>query len=249
MHGGKALLIVLVVAVLGTAGVFLFVPGLRPGFVQTWFNKARGFTPAKSPNDALDKFKLALEKRDYQAASLYVSGDYKEWFDKGRSDAEAITTEIDNLRAAMKSNGVKSDKGDLALFMLEPFPATFKYDVKESADSATATLNWNEEISRFAGQNLQGWTVDNRAWNSLLPRITTFGPIQVTLKKESDGAWRIQIPVQIGNRQVKDTVDYLRKNGSNYKNALQSVKNEVKNNPTTKENFESALKTKLEESK
>ena len=59
--------------------------------MQGWVNKARGFTPAKSPNDALDKFKQAIEKRDYQAASLYLSGDYKEWFDKGRSDARGAS--------------------------------------------------------------------------------------------------------------------------------------------------------------
>jgi hypothetical protein len=252
MHGGKAILLFVGAALVVVTGVFLFVPALRPGVVQGWYNKSRGFTPAKSPNDALDKFEQAIEKRDYQAASLYVSGDYKEWFDKGIKDAEPIAKEIDNLRAAMKNNSVQSDKGQFVLFLLDPFPANFKFEVKESSDTATATIHWTEELTNYPGQNFQtinGWQVDNRILNSLLPRVAALGAIVVSLKKESDGFWRIQFSVQIGERKVANTVDYLRKNGGNFKNALQSVKNDVKNNPTTKENFENALKVGLEQSK
>ena len=49
--------------------------------------------------------------------------------------------------------------------------------------------------------------------------------------------------------KLSETVDYLRKSGSNYSNALTGLKNDVKNNPTTKENFETDLRNKLSESK
>jgi len=73
------------------------------------------------PRTPWTKFKLAIEKRDYQAAGLYVSSDYKEFLDKGRKEAEEIAKAIDDLRHAMKSNGVKSAKGDYVLFLIDPF--------------------------------------------------------------------------------------------------------------------------------
>jgi hypothetical protein len=257
MHGGKALLLIGVVALLVAAGVFYFVDSLRPAFVQDLFNKAGGYTKATSAEDALDKFRQAIDKRNYKAASIYLAGDYKEWFDKGLGDAEAIANEIDNLRHAMKKNGIKSGKADCVLFLLDPFPGGFKYTIDGKGDSVTAVLEWADEWKSHSchEQTISGYRVDNRMWSSLLPYVVQVGMLEVTVKKESDGAWRIHIPVESGSsglgnhRHLRDTVDYLRKNGSNFKNALESVKNDVKNNPTTKEAFETALKSKLEESK
>jgi hypothetical protein len=259
MHGGKALLLILVVGLLVATGVFIFVPGVRPGFVQDWFNKAQGYTAAKSAEDALDKFKQAIEKRDYQAASLYLGGEFKEFFDKGRKDAEEIAKAIDDLRHAMKNHGVKSDKGDFVLFMIDPFPAGFKYKPESKGDTTTAVIDWSEDVKTrykdgIVAWGADRWQVDNRIINSLLPAAVLAAPaMTVAVKKESDGAYRIHFPVSSGSgineRHVRDTVEYLRKNGSNFKNALTGLKNDVKNNPTTKENFERDLRSKLEESK
>src|SRR5262245_14222481 len=136
MHAGKAILLVVLGGLVLAAGLFTFVPSTRPGFVKTWFHQARGFKPAASPEDALDKFKQALEKRDYEAAKLYVTGDYAEWLDKGGPDAAELVAAVDELRAVMKSTGVKSDKVDFALFKLEPFPPYKVGTVKKSAKSA-----------------------------------------------------------------------------------------------------------------
>jgi hypothetical protein len=254
MHGAKVLLVVVFVGLLAAAGTFTFVPSTRPNFVKKWFRTASGFTPAKTPEDALDKFKRALEKRDFETASLYCSGDYKEWIEKGKDDAKMLATAIDDLRHAMKMNGVKSDLAEYVLLFLEPFPANFKVTgVKKSSseDKAVARLDWREELSSHEGGFNAGatWKVDNRIWNSLLPRVITNDPIDVALVQEKDGTWTIQIPVQSGERHLRHTVEYLRKNGSNFKNALNELKSDVKNSAPTKENFESSLRVKLEESK
>jgi hypothetical protein len=260
MHGGKALLLILVVGLLVATGVFVFVPGTRPGFVQDWFNKAKGYTKAKSAEDAVDKFKQAIEKRDFQAASLYLcGGDYKEWFDKGRLDSEDLARSIDDLRSVMKTTGLKSDKADFMLFLLEPFPAGFKFQPSGSGDEVTASFDWSDELLRHKDA-MVAWggndklPVDPRIVNSLMPQSVLTGPrMGVVVKKEKDGGWRIQIPVETGSglaqRHVRDTVEYLRKNGSNFKNALTGVKNDLKNSPATKENFEGSLRTALEQSK
>ena len=258
MHGVKALFLLLVVGLLGATGLFVFVPGSRPAFVQDWFNKAKGYTKAKSAEDALDKFKQAIEKRDYQAASLYLSGDYREFFDKGRKDAQEIAVAIDDLRHAMKTNGVKSDKASFMLFMIDPFPAGFKYAPQGKGDEVTAVLDWSEELNQHkdgvaAWNGADSQVVNPFIVNSLVPQALITPQLAVVVKKEKDGGWRIQLPVETGTslnaRHMRDTVDYLRKNGSNFKNGLVSLKNDVKNDAPTKENFEGSLRTKLSESR
>ena len=57
-----------------------------------------------------------------------------------------------------------------------------------------------------------------------------------------------RLPVMT-SESLRDTVEFLRKNGSNYRNALSNLKNDVKNDAPTKENFENSLKKYLQESK
>ena len=49
--------------------------------------------------------------------------------------------------------------------------------------------------------------------------------------------------------ELRLSVDYLADNGSNYANAVDRVKEDLKNDATTKESLEHALKQGLEESK
>jgi hypothetical protein len=254
MHGGKALLIILVVGLLVAAGVVAFVPSVRPGFVQEWINKGKGYTKASSAEDALDKFKKAVEARDYQAASLYLGGDYKEFFDRGRKDAEPLATAIDDLRYATKKHGVKSPKADFVLFMIDPIPGGFKYKPSGSGDEVTAVLDWTEALydhkEGIANWRAGEWNLKRHIENSLLPHSLALKSIvAVKVKKESDGGWRIHLADTAGIDRLRESVEYLRKNGSNITNALVELKNDVKNSAPTKENFEVSLKNKLEESK
>ena len=76
MNAAKLIPIIIGVVLVLTVGLFIFVPGMRPAIVDKWFRQAKGLGPATSPEDALDKFKRALEKRDYDAAKHYLTGDY-----------------------------------------------------------------------------------------------------------------------------------------------------------------------------
>jgi hypothetical protein len=248
-------LLIAVLALLVVSGVMVFVPAARPGFVQDWFYKAQGYTKSTSAEDALDKFKRAVEKRDYQAASLYLGGDYKEFFDKGRKGAEPIAKAIDDLRHALKNQSVTSNKGDFVLFMLDPIPGNFKYKPSGSGDEVTATLDWTEALAEHregiaTWRSGERWQVDRRIENSLLPHsLAVQAYITVKVKKDSDGWWRIYLTDSAGKDRLRESADFVRKNGGNFKNALESLKTDVKNSAPTKENFEISLKNKLEESK
>src|SRR5262249_40940703 len=150
---------------------------------------------------------------------------------------------------------VKSDKGDFQLYMLDPFPLDFKVvSVTKSGDkNATAVLSWAEPLARFPGMSVL--VQENRSAPhygvSTAPRPIVFNAWagNVRLSKDKEGFWRVEFAVQVNERHLRDTVEYLRKNGSNYRNALANLKNDVKNDAPTKENFESSLKRYLQESK
>lgn len=255
MQASKALLLVVIGVLVLTAGVFAFVPASRPMPVKKLFWKMGGLTPATSPEDCMDRFKRAMEKRDYEAAAtLYCGPAYGEWLAKGGPDAKELARTLDDLRSAMSKYGVKSDKGEFQLYVLDPFPPDFKVvSVTKSGDNATAVLSWAEPLARYPGMSIlrdeNRWAPDNRIYTSLLPIVINELTWTVPLAKDKDGFWRVEFPVQVNERHLRDTVEYLRKNGTNYRNALNNLKNDVKNDAPTKENFENSLRKYLQESK
>lgn len=247
MHAGKAALLVILGAVVLAAGVFTFVPTLRPALVQKWFQQAKGFTPATSPEDALDKLKQAVEKRDYESALTYVTGDYAEFLKKGGPDAAELAKGIDELRDVMKTTGTKSDKVDYALFMLDPFPVFKVGSVTKASKGSMATINWADEAARYSGApSIVDWKINRLLMHSLVaPGLLQ--PQEVVIKDTGEG-WKVELPVSFGDRHLRDTVEALRKNATNYRNALRDVKNSIKNNPAVKEDFEREFKANLEKS-
>jgi len=249
MHVAKLIPIVLAVVLVAVTIVFFFVPALRPAMVDGWFKKAQGFTPAKSGEDALDQFKRAIEKRNYRVARDYLTGEYLEFFSKGADDAAELAAAVDELRQVMKDHGVKSDKVEGALFWLDPFPA-FKYT--KASGASFAQLHWAEDAARLrdgvsAAVNEKYYEKNPRMWHALLPIGTLIPPpINVGLKDVGGGVWKIEIPVTAGDRHMRDTIEALRKNATNYRNALRDIKQNVKNNPAVKEDFEREFKTNLD---
>ena len=63
MHAGKAIALFAVIVLILAAGLFSFVPSSRPAVVKGWFRKAAGFSPAKTPSEALDKFLAGRSER------------------------------------------------------------------------------------------------------------------------------------------------------------------------------------------
>lgn len=249
MPAWKLIPVVLIVAVLALCGLFFFVPGARPGFVQGWFDAARGYTPAKSADDALDKLRKAIEKRDYDAAKLYLTGPYLEQFEKGKGDAAKLAAEIEALRQVMADNGVKSDKVGMMLYWLDPFPA-FKYKAgtpKEGAKSIDAVIHWDEDAGKFKDAATYSVNVDNKLRHALLPVGALVNlPLKVVVKEVEDGVWKVEIPVQFGDRHVRDCVQQMEKNASNVANAMGKTKDDLKRDKAIKADFESAFKANIE---
>src|SRR5262249_1640411 len=73
------LALIIVVGVIGGAGyVLVFEREWLFGLFRKGIQQAKGYTPAKTPQEAMDKFKAAVKERDYESAALYCGPDYAE---------------------------------------------------------------------------------------------------------------------------------------------------------------------------
>jgi hypothetical protein len=250
MRATKAIAILLVVGALAAAGVLAFFPSLRPTFVKKWFWASKGLKPAKTPEEAMEKFKQALEMREYEAAgTLYCTGEYKEFIDRSHKDAKLLADEIEALKATIKDRNMHSDKVDAALFWLTPFPTTFKYEVKKlGEDKYVAILDWRDS-AKVAAVNLAEWKIDPNMINSLMPS-SGLGLVQIPLR-QVDGSWKLVIPVEasgLRGRHLRDSTEALRKKAGNYKAGLERVKIDLKTDAVTKGDLDTALKVVIEQS-
>lgn len=232
--------------------LFFFKRDATVGMLQKGVTQARGYTPAKTPQEAMDKFREAIKGRDYEtAAQVYCGGDYAEQMRKAAPAAAKLGGEIDDLLHQMSNKGKKTDRSELVLRMLDPFPTGFEVpDIKTSGDKATAKLV--EPIGlklKFDPTTLgDRWNVDvivfRALCKSLLPDKT--GAVYVDLRQDGKGeekAWKIYFPV---NEDLRLAVDRLNSKHMDYVNALKKVKYEVMHEPQTGRDAEASLKRELE---
>jgi hypothetical protein len=243
LRGLIGLLIVL--AVFGGAGYLLL---FEREWVFAWFNKAvqqaKGYTPAKTPQEALDKFKAAVRERNYEAAALYCGPDYAEQLRKVAPVATPLARAIDDLLHNMEQEAVKSEKVQIVLKYLEPFPKDIKIiDVREEAGKGKAVAQVAEDTGRpIQAHFTENWKVDTQLMRALFRDL----PPQVELKQEGDGDdkhWRILFPVTAG---LRTAVDHLKDKGMDYKKALEKVKLSIKRDAATKADLEKELRTEME---
>ena len=250
MHAGKLLVLVLIGGAILLTGVFALVPSTRPPIVRKWFRSASGFSPAKTPQEAIDRFKDCIKKRDYEtAAEVYCTGDYREQMLKVAIKAKELGEMIDSLVYNMDSKGINNPNTKYMLKLLEPFPRTFKVtSIKESGDKAIATVLGDDEVIKVDRPLPPNFKETHGSLiNSLFP-VDPFGPpmTAIELVKDSSGYWKLNLPV---TTRLRLSVDALKEKATNYRNAIQEVRDEVKNNPVTKEDIQTRLETALDKSK
>ncbi len=244
--------LIVFLALIAVVGGVAYLALFQRDAIMSLFNqgklRAEGFQPAKTPDEALEGFRKALKERNYEAAELYLGGDYAEQFHKGAKNGQSLGVAIDSLLSTMETTGTKSQKARDELRLLDPFPPGIQgVNVKTEGDKASATLVDEDNKPFLVTADFAGWQVDNRMFRSLYRSVPVNGFVE--LKKEGDGdkaQWKIYLPV---TPDLTVCVNYLADNGSNYVNAINRVKEDLKNDATTKEAFENALKNALQESK
>ncbi|MBI1832990.1 MAG: hypothetical protein HYR84_16240 [Planctomycetes bacterium] len=126
------LIIVIVLLVIVAVPILIFF-GVIPGF---WFLTresmdkglagAQGYTAAKTPGEAMDKFREAIHARDYNNAAYYTTKAYGDALKKSHDKARKLGGLIDKIRSWADNKSLMTDKLKVALFTLDPFPKNFK---------------------------------------------------------------------------------------------------------------------------
>jgi hypothetical protein len=133
-----AIIVILLIAAVG-GGVYFF--GGPDGFLA-WKD---GFTPATTPEQAMEKFRDAIQRRKYRWAAKYCTNDYAELLVKSDAAAVRMGDLIDRIRDFMFNNKLQTDQSVLLLSSLDPFPSHFKVKGTVHAVSdreATGTFEW-----------------------------------------------------------------------------------------------------------
>jgi hypothetical protein len=274
MPATKALLWFVVLGTGAAVIFFLVFPKYQPGFMKSKLRELSGFTPAKTPAEAVEKFREAIRKRDYETAALYTGGEYKQYLEMGADGGTKLARAIDDLLSNIDTVGINSPDSKFVLATLEPFPKDFKFDITQTVtakDYKTLSLFFPTEFpdgqqktigdkmaigvitfemakpgeAKSGRVNLN--VVDSKIKMAFIPNADKWDGL-VGLREEGNDketAWKIFIPLL----DVRQKVDYLKQNAGNFTVALDHVKYSVKHDAATKEGFEGELVKELNAAK
>jgi hypothetical protein len=186
-----AVIVLLLAAVVG--GGYWFFGGLD-GFLK-WKG---GFGPATTPEQAMEKFRDAIQQRKYRWAANYCTKDYADVLVKADGPAANLGETIDKIRAYMEKIDRKTDQTVLLLQNLDPFPANFKVQgaVKPVNDhEAVGVFAWEPVVLSnnsvgLAQSTLSGLDVKMFNRNLTPPQFFAAGGIKIV--KEGDH-WKLKL--------------------------------------------------------
>jgi hypothetical protein len=228
-----------VCAVLGGTYLFLFK---RADTVRA----AKGYKNADTPQACADMFKRAVEKRDYDIAAHYCTAGFGEQLRRGEKPAAELGEAIDNLNYQLKERSLVRDETRIVLYALDPFPKDVQITVgKEKGDTAEATLVFSTPVL-YGNQPASGqWNLKPEIFNVYTRSMRVVNPTTAVVPMKKEGAeWKLDFPV---DATLQLRVGYLTSKYKDYVNPMQIVTQEVKNDPSTKENTTTRLKSLLEQ--
>jgi hypothetical protein len=207
---------------------------------------AKGYKRADTPQAAADMFKRAVEKREYDMAAHYCTAGFAEQLRRGADAAAGLGEAIDNLTYQMKERSLIRDEVKVVFYALDPFPKDVQITVgKENGDTAEATMVFSQPLLSGNQPSAGTWNMKSEIFQVFIRSMKRPTPttVVVPMKKEG-GEWKFDFPA---DAPLQLRVGYLNDKYKNYVNPLEIVTQEVKNDPTTKENVTSRLKTLLEQ--
>ncbi len=216
--------------------------------LDTGLAAAAGFNPAKSPTEAMDKFREAIKGRKYKFAAIYVSKEYADQLNRSHDNAAEFGALVDKIRNWGDNKGILSDKAKIALFSIDPFPSNFKAGPapKQEGDKAYGNFVWEKIKLENPNANIleDVKSMDPRMFQNILSYQAFNGKLEFVKTGEE---WKINVPMtpawetEIGNFNDKTKT---------YVTALSAFWNDVNRERfESKAKFESELFSQLRASK
>jgi hypothetical protein len=260
-------ILALIAAPILVIGGFLVIPSFdlfgwktpeltKKGFTQTvdeGVGVASGYTPAKTPTEAMDKFRSAIQKRDYKYAKVYVTKDYAAMLERAHTAAYDIGTKLDRIREFGKTNGILTDKAAILLNRLDTFPKNFVSDKppETKGDKAYGKYKWEPVVTKPVPPD----QIDNEILknfdtgmygNVLAPFVPFHGPIELVKEGED---WKLNIPVKVNQAwepAVAYYIDHYKTHDTGLEAMVDSMTRNRYENPAS---FEAAIFEKLRAAK
>ncbi len=256
--------VIYVLIVLFLVGVIGVTVAAFTGFVAIgWFNQknlnqmvnegvdtAAGYTAAKTPTEAMDKFRDAIQNRNYRAAKKFVTKDYGEMLERAHTAAKDIGTKLDRIREFGKNNGILNDKTAIILNRLDPFPKNFSSDKppEQKGDKAVGNYKWEPVVTKPVPPDqlvseLKNFDADMYQ-TVLAPPLIFHGPIELVKEGED---WKLNIPTNpLWETAVAYYIDHYKTHDTGLEAMVDSMTRNRYENPAS---FEAAIFEKLRAAK
>jgi hypothetical protein len=158
-------------------------------------NVATGYTPAKTPTEAMDKFRDAILARKYKTAATYCTKGYAEQLERVHEGAALLGEEIDRIERYADNKGIKTEKLGFFLHQLDPFPKNFKTGpapVEDAKDKTKAYGTYILEPVLLKAPPTELKDMDASMFFTTLRPPEVFGA-KIELVKDGDD-WKLNIP-------------------------------------------------------
>jgi hypothetical protein len=235
------ILLILVLALVGLSVMAYFDAAPIPALNEMAWS-VKGYGPARSAEDAVARFNKALGKRDYVAASRYLTGDeYQRQLRKVAKVGAKLSESVANFRHTASTRGIESDKIERLLLLVDPFPKSMTVEKaypSEGGDFVAMDVREEYESKRDPNtRRIQVKKVDER-W--LLDfKIDQESVVVFSMDKSDNVA-----PVLVTRRQHLDNIE---KYGQNLANAVNLIKSGIKTDASVKNNVYDDLKKELQD--
>jgi hypothetical protein len=206
----------------------------------------KGYKSADTPQLAAEMFKKAMKEREFEIASDYCTAGYADQLKRGAKAANEFGEALDNTYFQMDQHKLIRDELKVIFYNLDPFPKDFEIIVsKEAGDTAAAEFRFNTPVFKGDQPSAGSWSLKPDIFQTYVRSLNFRTPViaVVPMKKEGN-VWKFDIPA---DNALQARVGYLNDKYMNYVNPLKKVSEEVKNDPSTKENVTQRLRTLLEQ--
>jgi len=234
-------ILIIVVGSLGSVALAFFgvisIGPLNESNLKFWSTKAvqtaSGYTPAKTPTEAMDKFMKAIHARDYKAAKIYTTKSYGDMLERTHTAAYDLGTVIDKIRNFGKNQSILNDKTTYVLFQLDPFPTNFGADKppEEKGGKAYGKYKWEplaikSTLPQLAAQMVSDFdSLDKDMFQTVLAPPRLFAG-QIELVKEGE-EWKLNIPT---NPQWETAAAHFLNNAKTYHTGLVALESDLRRN-------------------
>jgi hypothetical protein len=241
----RSLIILIVFAALFAYIYFFhwdFVTGMTDGMR---LNMA-GYTPGKTPEDAMDKFAKAIKSREYKAAARYCTQKYADNLTRGNKAAYEIGWRIDNARNLIEEKGLSTQRAMFLLALLDPFPGLFERSTDKKIEplkkGEDRQIGWFKSNPLPGDANLNSFKgIDYDMFrNTLMPPNDPVRPefsntagyyCSVILVPEGEGdskIWKLDLPLdEVTAKETTHLVEHYKR----YTNALDDLIDKLRRSP------------------